>query len=234
MRRLWATRAPRAAGVLRAAVGTLACGWAIVVYSWITLPDVRVLRRGEPGQTAFMALRAAEADAAGQPGRTTRIWVPLDRISPLLQRAVVVSEDAGFWGHTGIDMAELRIAFSEGLGDGDFRGASTLTQQLAKNFYLSPSRNPLRKLTELLLARRLEAELPKRRILELYLNVVEWGDGLWGAEAAARTYFGIPAASLDAGQAALLAGALINPRVYNPGQPNARLLRRQAIILRRM
>jgi monofunctional biosynthetic peptidoglycan transglycosylase len=227
-------RRSRAAVVLRTALAAAACLGAVAGYTWITLPDVRALGRGEPGATAFMALRAAEARAQGRPARPVRIWVPLDRISPLLQRAVVVAEDGGFWGHTGIDVAELRIAFNEGLEDGDFRGASTLTQQLAKNLYLSPSRNPMRKLTELLLARRLEAELPKRRILELYLNVVEWGDGVWGAEAAARTYFGVPAAVLDAEQAALLAGALINPRVYNPGRPNARLLRRQQIILGRM
>ena len=114
------------------------------------------------------------------------------------------------------------------------RGASTITQQLAKNLYLSPSRDPLRKLRELLITRRLEAELSKQRILEIYLNVVEWGDGVWGAEAAARRYFGVPASALSRQQAALLAGALINPRRYNPGRPPSRLLRRQRIILARM
>ena len=106
--------------------------------------------------------------------------------------------------------------------------------QLAKNLYLSPSRDPVRKLRELIIARRLEAELSKQRIFEIYLNEIEWGDGIWGAEAAARSYFGSPAASLSREQAALLAGAIINPRVYSPGHPNARLLRRQQIILSRM
>src|SRR5687768_18293009 len=110
------------------------------------------------------------------------------------------------------------------------RGASTITQQLAKNLYLSPSRNPMRKLRELIIARRLEAALPKARILEVYLNVIEWGDGIWGAEAAARTYFGIPASALSTDQSALLAAAIINPRVLNPGRPSARLLRRQRMI----
>jgi monofunctional glycosyltransferase len=114
------------------------------------------------------------------------------------------------------------------------RGASTITQQLAKNLYLSPSRTPLRKLRELIIARRLEVELKKTRILELYLNVIEWGDGIYGVEAAARTYFGTSASSLSVEEAALLAGAIINPRVLTPARPTARLLRRQRIILRRV
>ena len=114
------------------------------------------------------------------------------------------------------------------------RGASTITQQLAKNLYLSPSRNPFRKLTELLITRRLEHELSKTRIFELYLNSIEWGDGIWGAEAAARTYFGIPASAVAPDQAALMAGAIVNPRVLNIGRPNARLRGRQRIIRARM
>ncbi len=114
------------------------------------------------------------------------------------------------------------------------RGASTITQQLAKNLYLSPSKNPIRKARELLIARRLEAELSKQRILELYLNVIEWGNGIYGAEAAARTYFGKSAAELGPQESALLAGAIISPRAFDPGQPTARLRRRQEMILRRM
>jgi monofunctional biosynthetic peptidoglycan transglycosylase len=207
-------------------------GLAVLGYLWLTTPDVRPLARGTPGETAFMAMRAREARAAG--ARVRQTWVPLSRISPLLQRAVIVTEDAAFWDHTGVDLYEVRTAFSEGLRDGEFRGASTITQQLAKNLYLSPSRNPARKVVELFLARRLEAELSKARILELYLNVVEWGDGIWGVEAASQAYFGVPAGALVSEEAALLAGALINPRVYNPGRPNQRLLRRQEIILRRL
>jgi monofunctional biosynthetic peptidoglycan transglycosylase len=114
------------------------------------------------------------------------------------------------------------------------RGGSTITQQLAKNLYLSPSKNPIRKIREILIARRLEAELPKQRILELYLNLIEWGDGVYGAEAAARTYFGKSAADLAPAEAALLAGAIVNPRILTPGRPTARLRRRQQMILRRM
>jgi monofunctional biosynthetic peptidoglycan transglycosylase len=114
------------------------------------------------------------------------------------------------------------------------RGASTITQQLAKNLYLSPSRNPIRKLRELIIARRLEATLKKTRILELYLNVIEWGDGIWGAEAAARMYFSQAAADLGPEDSALLAGAIVNPRVLNPARPTPRLLKRQELILRRL
>ena len=114
------------------------------------------------------------------------------------------------------------------------RGASTITQQLAKNLYLSPTRNPFRKLTELMITRRLEHELSKTRIFELYLNDIEWGDGIWGAEAAARTYFGIPASAVGPDQAALMAGAIVNPRVLNIARPNARLRARQRIIRARM
>src|SRR5207249_3630718 len=108
------------------------------------------------------------------------------------------------------------------------------TQQLAKNLYLSPSRNPMRKLRELIIARRLEAELKKARIFELYLNVIEWGDGIYGAEAAARTYFHTSAAALGPSESALLAAAIINPRRYDPSHPNARLIARQQLILKRM
>ena len=114
------------------------------------------------------------------------------------------------------------------------RGGSTITQQLAKNLYLSPSKNPMRKLRELIIARRLEAELKKARILELYLNVIEWGDGVYGVEAAARTYFTTVRPTLGPAESALLAAAIINPRVLNPARPTARLMRRQQLILRRM
>jgi monofunctional biosynthetic peptidoglycan transglycosylase len=161
--------------------------------------------------------------------------VPYRHISPNLKRAVLVAEDSAFWEHEGIDLEQIKESIETAIEKGDApRGASTITQQLAKNLYLSPSRDPLRKLKELIITRRLEATLPKARILELYLNVVEWGDGVWGAEAASREYFGTSAAALSPQQAALLAGALINPIRYSPGRPPRRLLRRQQIILSRM
>jgi monofunctional biosynthetic peptidoglycan transglycosylase len=199
------------------------------------LPDVRVLRKQNPPTTAFMRLRVAEAARNGKTIKPVRTWISYGRISPTLKRAVLVTEDAGFWDHDGVDYAEIRAALEAGWTRGGIvRGASTITQQLAKNLYLSPSRNPYRKLVELMIARRLEAELPKARILELYLNLIEWGNNIWGAEAAARAYFGRSAADLSVEQAALLAGAIINPRVYSPARPNARLLRRQQMIIARL
>jgi len=215
--------------------GTLAAlAFVFLAYVYLTLPDVRALAKTNPKRTAFSELREREAAQAGKPLRHYQVWVPYTRISQNLKRAVLVAEDDAFWQHEGIDMEQLKISIRNDIEKGQVRGGSTITQQLAKNLYLSPSRDPVRKLRELIIARRLEAGLSKARIFEIYLNVIEWGDGIWGAEAAARSYFGSSAASLSAEQAALLAGAIINPRVYSPARPNARLLRRQRIILSRM
>ncbi|HEV8397170.1 MAG TPA: monofunctional biosynthetic peptidoglycan transglycosylase [Vicinamibacterales bacterium] len=209
--------------------------FAAVGYTYMTIPDVRPLATANPKTTAFMELRARESERDGKPFEFDQRWVPYSRISTNLKRAVLAAEDSAFWQHEGIDVEQIRVSVQQALDKGIVpRGASTLTQQLAKNLYLSPSRDPLRKLRELVITRRLEAGLSKQRIFEIYLNVVEWGDGVWGAEAAARHYFGVPASALSRQQAALLAGALINPRRYNPGRPPARLMRRQQIILARM
>lgn len=221
--------------VRSAALGMLGFGFGAFCFSYLTLPDVRGLARTNPTTTAFMELRKEEA---AQDGRTLAIrhrWVPYTQISADLRRAVIVTEDAAFFDHDGIDLAEVKASMERNWEEGRFtRGASTITQQLAKNLYLSPSRNPLRKLREVFITRRLEASLSKRRILEIYLNVIEWGDGIFGVDAAARIYFGKTAATLSREEAALLAGAIINPRVHNPGKPTRRLLRRQQIVLRRM
>ncbi len=182
-----------------------------------------------------MRLRAAQANAEGRPSHRDYRFVPYPRIAQSLKRAVLVAEDSGFWDHAGIEIDAIRDSLEQSLAKGRIvRGGSTITQQLAKNLYLSESKDPFRKLRELMITHRMERLLSKRRILELYLNVVEWGDGTWGAEAAARHYFRKPASSLTAREAALLAGALINPNVYSPAHPPPRLLRRQQIILRRM
>ena len=221
--------------LLRAIVLLVAAGFAVLAYVYLTLPDVRVLARTNPTATAFMELRARQAEAEGKKLRHVQRWVPYSRISQNLKRAVLVAEDDAFWDHEGVDIEQIRRSIEINLERGaPVRGASTLTQQLAKNLYLSPSRDPLRKLRELIIARRLEAELSKARIFEIYLNVIEWGDGIWGAEAAARTYFGVPASALNASQAALLAGAIINPRLLNPAKPTQRLLSRQRMLLSRM
>ena len=210
-------------------------GFIYTAYVYLTLPDVRVLATRNPTTTAFMELRKREAEQSGRKFNIRQRWVPYNQISNNLRRAVLVAEDAAFFDHEGIDLKELRASLEHNWEEGRFeRGASTITQQLAKNLYLSPSRNPVRKLKELLITRRLEAALTKRRILEIYLNVIEWGDGIFGAEAAARAYFGKPASALAPDEAALLAGAIINPREHNPAKPTRRLLRRQQIIARRM
>jgi monofunctional glycosyltransferase len=228
-------RRRRAGLVWRAFVVLLAAGFACAAYIYLTLPDVRVLRTQNPQTTAFMELRARQAEEKGEPVRKAHRWVAYARISPNLKRAVLVAEDSAFWQHEGIDFQQLRESMEVNIERMEFaRGASTITQQLAKNLYLSPSKNPIRKIREILIARRLEAELPKQRILELYLNVIEWGDGIYGAEAAARTYFHKPASDLSASESALLAAAIANPRVLSPAHPGARLLRRQKMVMRRM
>jgi monofunctional glycosyltransferase len=221
--------------VWRALVAIPAVLFGFGVYLYLTLPDVRPLRDQNPGSTAFMELRAREARGRGVTPRHEQRWVELRRISPNLRRAVVEAEDGAFWQHDGIDLRQIRESFQINLERGEFaRGASTITQQLAKNLYLSPDKTVVRKARELMIARRLEAELSKARILEIYLNVIEWGDGVYGAEAAARRYFGKPAAQLGVAEAALLAGAVINPRVLNPASPTRRLVQRQQIVMRLM
>ena len=226
-RLLW--KAGRILGVIAAVL------FAVAAYIYLTTPDVRYLRTDPPKSTAFMDLRAREARSKGEKPKRIQQWVPYSRISPHLVRAVLVTEDSKFWQHDGLDYEQIRESIEINRERGEFvRGASTITQQLAKNLFLSPSKNPLRKLRELLIARRLEAELSKQRILEIYLNVIEWGDGIWGAEAAARTYFGKRAFQLSQPESALLAAAIANPRVMDPGSPTARLRRRQQMVMRRM
>jgi monofunctional biosynthetic peptidoglycan transglycosylase len=212
----------------------VAIGFGYLAYAYLTLPDVRPLKTSNPTSTAFMELRAREARARGLAPRRIQRWISYRQISPDLTRAVLAAEDDAFWNHEGVDFNQLQESLETDWTRGRLvRGGSTITQQLAK-ICISPSKNPLRKLLELILARRLEAQLTKARILELYLNVIEWGDGLYGAEAAARTYFHTSASNVVPCESALLAAAIVNPRVLNPGRPTARLIRRQQLILRRM
>jgi len=221
--------------LVRVLIATPAIGFALLGYLYLTLPDVRPLRTENPTTTAWMELRDREALAKGRLPRRMQRWVSYSHVSRDLKRAVLVAEDDAFWQHEGIDVEQLQESLEKDWARGRFvRGGSTITQQLAKNLYLSPSKDPLRKLRELIIARRLEAELKKARILELYLNVIEWGDGIYGVEAASRAYFQTNAASLGPSESALLAAAIVNPRLLNPARPGVRLLRRQQLILRRM
>ena len=171
-------------------------------------------------------------------GQSARLeWVPvsLSRISPHLRLAVVVAEDARFYQHGGIDWEAARASLEKDLEKGSLRsGGSTITQQLAKNLYLSPARTPWRKLREWAIARRMESSLSKDRILELYLNVVEFGPRTFGAEAAARRFFHKPAASLSDLEAATLAAVIPSPRIYDPVRHPDRVARRAKRILRWM
>jgi monofunctional biosynthetic peptidoglycan transglycosylase len=208
---------------------------AYAVYEWITYPDVAELANKNPKSTAWMEMRDREARDENRKPRRYQVWQPFNSISPKLKNAVLIAEDAAFFQHEGLDYKEIREAIKINAEKLEFaRGASTITQQLAKNLYLSSSKNPVRKLKELLLTFSLERHLSKRRIFEIYLNVIEWGEGLYGAEAAARRYYGKSCSSLSDTEAAALAAVIINPRRYSPVNPNKRILRRTAMIEARM
>ncbi|HEX8616253.1 MAG TPA: monofunctional biosynthetic peptidoglycan transglycosylase [Thermoanaerobaculia bacterium] len=206
-----------------------------LAYEVIAFPNVEELKGAPPKTTAFMELRKQQLREAGKSDALKWRWVPYGRISPYLRRAVLVAEDNSFYEHQGVDTKGMREAFERNWKRRKLtHGGSTITQQLAKNLYLSPSRNPIRKVREYFIARSLEKHLSKKRILEIYLNVVEMGERVYGAEAASRFYFGKSASALSTREAALLAGCLPNPRVMNPGKPNQRLRARQRMILSRM
>jgi monofunctional biosynthetic peptidoglycan transglycosylase len=212
------------------AVILLWLGWEVV-----TFPDVSALAKEPPKTTAFMEQRKKKLRAEGKSDELKWKWVAYGRISPYLRRAVLVAEDDSFYEHEGVDVDAMKEAFERNWKRKKLAsGGSTITQQLAKNLYLSPSRNPLRKLKEYFIARALEKHLSKKRILEIYLNVVELGERVYDAEAASRFYFAKSASALSPSEAALLAGSLPNPRVMVPGKPNKRLRWRQRMILSRM
>jgi monofunctional biosynthetic peptidoglycan transglycosylase len=231
--------APRASGpgrprwlvalAITLSVITVAVAWQVV-----TWPEVGALATEAPKSTAFIDRFVARERAAGRKTRADQRWVPYAAISNELKRAVIVAEDIEFFSHDGFSRGEIEEAMRTAWEEGELpRGASTLTQQLAKNLYLSPSRNPWRKVKEALLTGQLERRLTKRRILELYLNVVEFGPGLYGAEAASRRYFGKAAADLGPEEAAALAGVLPKPSSWRP-DANSKVYRsRVARIARR-
>jgi len=184
---------------------------------WCSVPNTGRLATGNPTSTAFIDLRRSEAAAAGKPFGLKLTWRPIGKISRYLRQAVIDAEDANFYRHAGVDWNAIEKAVDRNLANGSLAvGGSTITQQLAKNLYLSPSRSFVRKLREMLIAFSLEDHLTKQRILELYLNVVEWGDGVFGAEAAAQHWFGHSAQSLSPAEAVRLAIALPNPFQRSP------------------
>jgi monofunctional biosynthetic peptidoglycan transglycosylase len=214
---------------------SLAAALGAAVLFWATLPDVRPLAKAWPATTAFMERRKAELARRGESTRLDWTPVPLSRIAPDVQRAVIVAEDARFWEHEGVDWEATREALEKNWEKGKVKvGGSTITQQLAKNLYLSPARTPWRKLRELAIAKRLEDELTKKRILELYVNVIEFGPRTFGVEAAARRYMGVSAHDLTREQAAELAAIIPSPRIYDPVRHPDRVARRAQRILRWM
>ncbi len=215
-------------------IGILILGF--VIFEAVTWPRPGKLATENPTTTAMIENRLAQARSAGKPEVKEMVWVGYDRISPNLKRAVLAGEDAKFFGHDGFDREALEKAMRENWEKKEFvRGASTISQQLVKNLYLSESKNPFRKLKEAVVTWQMERALSKQRILEIYLNVIEWGDGIYGAEAAARHYFNKSAANLSADEGAFLAAIIPNPRtVFNPRTNPKRVNRRKRLIARLM
>jgi len=191
---------------------------AALVASQFFYPDVSKLRKENPKKTAMMERREEEWRKAGRKYRVSQRWVPIGAVSPYLVKAVLIGEDDKFWQHEGFDYEAMQKAIEKDIKAKKFKlGGSTISQQLAKNLYLSPSKNPVRKIREAIITWRMERALSKKRILELYLNMAEWGDrGIFGIEAASRHYYGKPASALGPEEAARLASVLPNPRKFNP------------------
>ncbi len=227
-----------------------------VLFEFLMFPDIGKLRTENPTTTSLIEYRLNSTRAEGKTPKKNMIWQPIGQISPHLQRAVLAGEDARFFEHDGFDWDAINSAWEEARregekeakAEGDYdpndwippmpkfkRGASTITQQLAKNLYLSEERSFFRKGREAAITYVIERELSKRRILEIYLNVIEWGDGIYGAEAASRYYFKKSASALSADQAAYLAAMIPSPlNVFNPKKNPKRVKRRQRAVMRGM
>ena len=227
-----------------------------LIFELVTFPNTAKLRTENPTTTSLIQYRISEAKADGEEPQVNMIWMPMEQISPNLQKAVLAGEDSHFFAHHGFDWDAISNAWEEAQkegekeakADGDFdpndwippmpsfkRGASTITQQLAKNLYLSEERSFLRKGREAAITYFLERNLSKKRILEIYLNVIEWGDGIYGAEAASRYYFKKSASNLSPQEAAYLAAMIPSPlNVFNPKKNPRRVVNRQKILLRGM
>lgn len=219
-------------------------GWAVVLIALsslfasiaLSLPDGGEYRTIFPSQSSIMRIRMGEAKQKNKRFTLSYSPISLSQISPQLARAVLAAEDSRFFEHEGFDWSEVSNAFISSLRTLSFpRGASTISQQLAKNLYLSESRTPIRKVKELVITRRLERTLSKRRIFELYLNVIEWGPGVFGAKAASRYYFNKDPWSLSISECAFLAAIIPNPKtVFNPKLHPKRVSKRQKLLMKRM
>lgn len=217
---------------IRTLAGLLFLLLVVDIGRYFVFPDVGKLADENPAKTAFMEYREAEWKRAGLDDKKIKQkWVSLNNVSPNLIKAVLIAEDDKFWQHEGFDYEAIERAIEKNIMARKFKmGGSTISQQLAKNLYLSPSKNPLRKIKEAILTWRIEKKLSKRRILELYVNVAEWGDGIFGIEQAARHYYGVSASGLSAQQASRLASILPNPIKYSPTGPSSYVRNRSRII----
>ena len=221
-----------ATALLLAAMALAACWLAWEVMHW---PDVKSLSISDPKTTAFIELYKDRMAREGRKPRLQWIWTPYEKISDDLKLAVLVGEDFNFFSHRGFDLGEMKSALQEAWEEKELpRGASTITQQTVKNLWLSPSRNPLRKIKEALLTRQIEGALSKKRILEIYLNIVEFGPGLYGAEAASQSYFKKHASEMTSHEAAELAAALPYPKRWHPGSTSRNYARRVDLLERKM
>jgi monofunctional glycosyltransferase len=241
-----------------------------LLYELITFPSISNLQTENPTTTSMIEYRLSQARSEGKEEKKFMVWMPIEQISPHLQRAVLAGEDSRFFEHNGFDWEAIEKAWDEAVKEGEKeareeceaeakaagtpkadckpseddwippmpsfkRGASTVTQQLAKNLYLSEDRNFLRKGREAVYTYFLERNLPKKRILEIYLNVIEWGDGVYGAEAASRRYFNKSASNLTREEAAFLAAMIPSPlNIFNPAKNRKRVNRRQRVLLKHM
>lgn len=215
--------------------GCILLGWLVIELISLPFASISRLEKNNPGETAFMRERAEVAKDSRRTFRVDQRWVALSEIPDDVVNAVIVAEDGQFWSHGGFDWFEFRESIERNITEGrTARGASTITQQLVKNLYLSSSKNPLRKLREWVLTWWMEQNLKKRRILELYLNVIEWGNGIYGIEAASQAYFAKPARDLTREEGARLAAVIPNPRAHAPNDGSEYVERRAAIVLDRM
>lgn len=213
----------------------LLLGTLVLAYQLWVFAHIWYWVEHNPAQSAFMERRLAAAQEKNPDATLRRRWIPYERISIHLKRAMVAAEDARFLEHEGFDWEGIQDAYEKNLKKGKIvAGGSTISQQLAKNLFLSGERSMLRKAQEAVITLMIERMMSKRRILEIYLNIVEWGDGVFGAEAAARHYFGVSAAALSPYQAARLAAMTPKPRFYDKHRSTPWLERKTAIIQARM
>jgi len=217
--------------ILYAAIISLAAIVAGALVFYLLMPDASEFKKQNPKKTSMMAYRERVWKVKGKRKMIAHTWVAMPDISAYLVKAVIISEDDKFWEHAGFDYGGMKEAMEKNLKSGKFRaGGSTISQQLAKNLYLTPERSFFRKLREAVITWKMERTLGKRRILELYLNAAEWGDGIFGAEEAANFYFGKRAAELTPMEAARLSVTLPSPKWLDPAGDEPYLINRAEII----